>query len=143
MTPASTAILSRYREARHRLWHPAASFLDPAAPPPKPLAKPWEPDYGPLPFGPVAAVLAATARVTGFTEDAICSPSRRRRITMIRQVAMYVAAQHAGYGKLSFIGRMFGGRDPSTVHNAVKKIERRPEAYAELIARIEARLEGH
>jgi chromosomal replication initiator protein len=50
------------------------------------------------------------------------SPRRARAVARPRQVAMYLSKQLTSRS-LPEIGRMFGGRDHTTVMHAVRKIE--------------------
>jgi chromosomal replication initiator protein len=89
-------------------------------------------------------ILEATAISYGFSIDAICGPSRTRPLVTARQVAMYLTRQLTDYSYPA-IGRVFGGRDHTTVIHAVDKItgqmqERRQiyEQVTELIQQIRA-----
>ncbi len=66
-------------------------------------------------------ILEATANRYGFSEDAICGPSRTRPLVTARQVAMYLVRNLTEYSYPA-IGRVFGGRDHTTVIHAVEKI---------------------
>ncbi|MFJ6322282.1 MULTISPECIES: helix-turn-helix domain-containing protein [unclassified Rhizobium] len=59
----------------------------------------------------------------GFTFDKIRSPDRHRKVVAARQLLMYEVKKlfDRSYPE---IGRLFGGRDHTTVLHAVKKIER-------------------
>ena len=87
-------------------------------------------------------ILDATATVYGFTVDSICGPSRTRPLVTARQVAMYLVRNLTDYSYPA-IGRVFGGRDHTTVIHAVEKIstqmgERRQiyEQVTDLIHRV-------
>jgi len=66
-------------------------------------------------------ILVATAASYGFPIDAICGPSRTRPLVTARQVAMYLVRNLTDYSYPA-IGRVFGGRDHTTVIHAVDKI---------------------
>lgn len=58
----------------------------------------------------------------GIRKADLISARRAREIVHPRQVAMYLA-KHLTPWSLPAIGRRFGGRDHSTVHHAIHKIE--------------------
>jgi chromosomal replication initiator protein len=66
-------------------------------------------------------IVGRVAKLYGVKPKELLGASRVRAILVPRQVAMYVAQRFA---KCSFaeIGRFFGGRDHTTVMNAVKKV---------------------
>ncbi len=66
-------------------------------------------------------ILEATARSYDLTVDALCGPSRTRPLVTARQVAMYLVRNLTDYSYPA-IGRVFGGRDHTTVIHAVEKI---------------------
>ncbi len=66
-------------------------------------------------------IIDATAASYGFTVDALCGPSRTRPLVTARQVAMYLVRNLTDYSYPA-IGRIFGGRDHTTVIHAVDKI---------------------
>ncbi len=59
----------------------------------------------------------------GFSFDKIRSPDRHRKVVAARQLLMY-EVKTLFDRSYSEIGRLFGGRDHTTVLHAVKKIER-------------------
>jgi chromosomal replication initiator protein len=75
-----------------------------------------------------AAELSATgirARVAqqwGVTVEGLASKKRTKELTVPRQVAMYLIRELLDL-PLTEIGRLFGGRDHSTVIHSVKKVE--------------------
>jgi chromosomal replication initiation ATPase DnaA len=70
----------------------------------------------------VSEIIAATAEVSGVPIDQLITPTRGTcRVSEWRHKAMYVAARVSGQS-LPAIGRAFG-RDHSTIHFAVAKIE--------------------
>jgi chromosomal replication initiator protein len=66
-------------------------------------------------------ILDATAAAFGFTVEELCGPNRRRPLVTARQVSMYVFRELTEFSYPA-IGRVFGGRDHSTVMHAVEKI---------------------
>jgi chromosomal replication initiator protein len=70
-------------------------------------------------------VLEATARLFGLTVEDITGKARTRDLVDARHIAMYVCRQLTN-PPLSFpqIAKAFGGRDHTTVMNAVQRIER-------------------
>ena len=77
------------------------------------------------------SVLAARPRISlKQVEAAVCArlgparvPGNAQPAVLYRQIAMYLA-KHVGGWSLSQIGRFYNGRDHSTVHHAIRKIER-------------------
>ena len=55
--------------------------------------------------------------------EALKSPSRIKNIVTARHLAMFLIKKHL-HRSLSDIGRLFGGRDHSTVLNSLKKVEK-------------------
>lgn len=71
---------------------------------------------------PVRAVLAATAAKFGLTVEDLTSHQRTQPLVKRRQLAMFVA--HGLTGRSSvFIGRVFGGRDHSTILHGVRAVQ--------------------
>jgi len=66
-------------------------------------------------------IVEATASSYGFSVDSVCGPSRTRPLVTARQVAMYLVRNLTDYSYPA-IGRVFGGRDHTTVIHAVEKI---------------------
>lgn len=77
------------------------------------------PQYRPL----VAEIQHAVAEVFQIPVCEMSSPRRAREVARPRQVAMYLSKQLT-LKSLPEIGRMFGGRDHTTVIHAVKQIEK-------------------
>ena len=63
------------------------------------------------------------------------SASRDRRVTLPRQIAMYLARELTNMS-LPDIGRNFGGRDHTTVMHACKKVEKTQADDAQLKERL-------
>ncbi len=68
-------------------------------------------------------IMEAAAAHYGVRADDLTSDKRHPRLVLARQIAMYVCRRELG---LSYpeLGRIFGGKDHSTVIHAVKKIEK-------------------
>lgn len=71
----------------------------------------------------VKAVLNAVADVTGVSVPEMLGQTRTRRITHARHVAIWMAARHCPHASRTEIGRRVGGRDHTTIINAIGKIE--------------------
>jgi chromosomal replication initiator protein len=68
------------------------------------------------------AIREAVAREWGVTVDGLISKKRTKELTVPRQVAMYLIRERLD-ASLVDIGRLFGGRDHSTVIHSVNKVE--------------------
>ena len=66
-------------------------------------------------------VVSAGAKYYGVSKDELGSKSRTRRISLPRQIAMYLIRQETN-SSLSQIGNSLGGRDHSTVLHGCEKI---------------------
>ena len=66
-------------------------------------------------------VIAVVSERFSVKADALCGKRRTRQIAMPRQVAMYLMRQVTDLSLVE-IGRMFGGRDHTTVMYACEKI---------------------
>jgi hypothetical protein len=121
-------VIANYREVRKRIraWVPyQPPPLPPPPPPPPPRIKlPWrEPTVMLILPGrrtKVRTIQRAVARECGFALADILGPSRKKKLTLARQIGMWLALQTG----LSFpvIGRMFN-RDHTTVLHAKRKID--------------------
>lgn len=69
-------------------------------------------------------IVTEVARYYNISADDIKSKKRTSNITMARQVCMYIIREVCGLS-LPQIGDVFDGRDHSTVHHSIKKIEER------------------
>ncbi|MHC4663749.1 MAG: DnaA ATPase domain-containing protein [Planctomycetota bacterium] len=65
----------------------------------------------------------------GVVKGALRQPTRRRSITVPRQVCMYLARKHTTLS-LSEIGSFFGRSSPGTVKNALRRVARMLETEA-------------
>lgn len=68
-------------------------------------------------------VLAAVADAYGCTTSQLIENNRKKELSQARQIAMYLCRRMLGESYPS-LGRIFGGRDHSTIMYAVKKIEK-------------------
>lgn len=83
------------------------------------------------------AIRRRVAQVWGVSEDALQSKRRTKEVTLPRQVAMYLIKELLGLSLVE-IGRLFGGRDHSTVIHALGKVEEEMRLDPSLRERIEA-----
>jgi len=92
----------------------------------------------------VARIVGEVCRQYQVTRAELASPRRTARLSVPRQVAMYLARRHTE-APLDAIGAELGGRDHSTVLYALEVVERRLASDAELrstVATLEARIAG-
>ncbi|HEX6924007.1 MAG TPA: chromosomal replication initiator protein DnaA [Longimicrobiaceae bacterium] len=68
--------------------------------------------------------------------EALQSPKRTKTLTVPRQVAMYLIKELFDLSLVE-IGRLFGGRDHSTVIHSITKVEEELQTNPELAARVE------
>ena len=68
--------------------------------------------------------------------EALKSPSRIKNIVTARHLAMFLIKKHL-HRSLSDIGRLFGGRDHTTVLNSLKKVEKLSEKDTDFKAILE------
>jgi chromosomal replication initiator protein len=94
-----------------------------------------EPQQRPLDHSP-DAILEAVAQEFNITISELKGPRRTRRISVPRQLAMYLLRDVA---QLSFpqIGEFLGGRDHSTVMHGATKIEKSLQQDAEILEKME------
>lgn len=94
------------------------------------------PGFTKLPYGKVETIQRATANefapVSIFD---IRSPRRNAKMVLARQVAMYIAKMTTSRS-LPELGRLFGGRDHTTVLHGVRRIELKMTAEPDLAARV-------
>ena len=79
----------------------------------------------------------ATAAAWGVAPEGLTSKRRTKDLTVPRQVAMYLIKELLGTSLVQ-IGKHFGGRDHSTVHHSIQKVEDGLEADAEYRRRVES-----
>lgn len=82
-------------------------------------------------------IRAHVAKQWGVTVEALTSKRRTKEITVPRQVAMYLLRDLLDL-PLVEIGRLFGGRDHSTVIHSIQKVEEQMATDQEFRSRIEA-----
>jgi len=90
----------------------------------------------------IERIIGEVCRHYRLTRDEIVSPRRTARVSVPRQVAMYLCRHHTD-APLGAIGADLGGRDHSTVAHALGAIERRLREDVELreaVAALKARL---
>ena len=80
-------------------------------------------------------IIKAVCETFDITESALKGPRRHRHVTQPRQVAMYLIRELTDES-LPRIGSLFGGRDHTTVLNALKRIEHLKSANPMLRDRI-------
>jgi len=88
-------------------------------------------------------VQEVVARRWGVTTEGLRSKARTKRLTVPRQVAMYLARDMLGM-QLVEIGQAFGGRDHSTVIHSLDKVGRqiaRDHAFRDRIAQARGELQ--
>ncbi|HHU37842.1 MAG TPA: chromosomal replication initiator protein DnaA [Propionibacterium sp.] len=66
-------------------------------------------------------IMSQTANYFNITVDDLCGPARTHVLVTARQIAMYLCRELTDFS-LPAIGRLFGGRDHTTVMHANKKI---------------------
>ncbi|HST55622.1 MAG TPA: chromosomal replication initiator protein DnaA [Solirubrobacteraceae bacterium] len=81
------------------------------------------PDMKPAPRS-ISEIQAAACEVFGISPEELLSSTRSARIAWPRQMAMYLARELTGES-LPAIGRLFGGRDHTTVLHAWKRTQAR------------------
>ena len=72
----------------------------------------------------VARIIATVASAYGLRSTHITGKTRRQEVVEPRHIAMHLAREMTG-GSYTQIGKLFGGRDHSTVHHACSKISDR------------------
>ena len=70
------------------------------------------------------AIIEAVAQYFNVGTDALKGPRGKKDVALARQVAMYLLREEAGLGP-TYIGRILGGKDHSTVIKNCSKIEQR------------------
>ncbi|HEX7089291.1 MAG TPA: chromosomal replication initiator protein DnaA [Longimicrobiales bacterium] len=82
-------------------------------------------------------IRAQVAQSWGVPVEALTSKRRTKDLTVPRQVAMYLMRQLLGLSLVE-IGRLFGGRDHSTVIHSIEKVEQEMAADPAFRSRVEA-----
>ena len=75
-------------------------------------------------------------KVWGVSGDALASPRRSRTVAVPRQVAMFLIRELLDTS-LKQIGRVFGGRDHSTVIHSIRRVEERLDSDDVFRAKVE------
>ena len=84
----------------------------------------------------IARVFDVVGELTGATREEIVSSSRQRGIVEARWIAIYCVHRRMNLS-LQRIGQVFGGRDHTTVINALKQIKDRKAYDADLYDKLE------
>lgn len=91
----------------------------------------------------VADVIKATAAVSGYSQEILVGPSAIREHSRPRQVGIYLSHRMLRVTKTK-IGKVWGGRDHSTVGHSIERVEQLLSAgdreIAALVAGIAVRL---
>jgi chromosomal replication initiator protein len=82
--------------------------------------------HRPLPLKPLIAIVA---RYFSLTQTALCGPARRKSLVYARGIAMHLARTLTDLSYAQ-IGQGFGGRDHSTVMNAIRTTQKKLAADA-------------
>ena len=80
-------------------------------------------------------VLKVVSQVFGISEDDLKGNSRKREISLARQIGMYVMRQHTDLS-LPKIGEMFGGKDHTTVMYSCDKITKQMKKDSNINQRV-------
>ena len=81
-------------------------------------------------------IMQTVTEYYGLTLNDLTGPTRRREITVPRQVAMYLTREMTGMS-LPQIGNVFGGRDHTTVMHSCKTVEAAMSANSNLALVVE------
>lgn len=73
----------------------------------------------------IRSVIETAARLEGMTVDEMMARDQSRAVARPRQRAMYVARRLRPEVSLPRLGRIFGGRDHTTVRHAIDVVQRR------------------
>jgi chromosomal replication initiator protein len=90
------------------------------------------------------AIRARVAEAWGVSVEALQSRRRTKDLTVPRQVAMYLIKELLDESLVG-IGRVFGGRDHSTVIHSIRKVEEEIEAdrdFAERVRNVREAIDG-
>ncbi len=85
----------------------------------------------------VATIQRTVAQAYGIPPRMMKHHDRRRNVSWPRQVAMYLVRDITGKS-LPCIGRMFGGRDHTTILHGIESVKRRMETVTDYRADVEA-----
>ena len=95
--------------------------------------------------GSISEIQTVVGKHFGITEQELLSSSRSARVAWPRQLAMYLARELTGES-LPAIGRLFGGRDHTTVMHACRRASARIDddaAVREAVEKLRAMLSSH
>ena len=108
-----------------------------AAPQPEPLPPPPEPDPLAFVWRPASGVriIMMVATHYSLTRAELSSTSRILHYIQPRQIAMYLCVRYAAMSTPA-VGRLFGGRDHTTVLHAVRKTTERIQVDAQCAAEV-------
>jgi chromosomal replication initiator protein len=82
-------------------------------------------------------VLDCAAKVSGFTIDELCGPTRKRPLVEARQIAMFVMREVTDLSYPS-IGEVFGNRDHTTVMHACQQIPKKMQEKQQILDNVAA-----
>jgi chromosomal replication initiation ATPase DnaA len=82
-------------------------------------------------------IIQATCIVAKLSKPELCSDRRHKHLVRPRHAAMDLMRRMTSMSFVE-IGRRLGGRDHSTVHHGCKMVEANPDAFAPILAAIEA-----
>lgn len=94
------------------------------------------PQPSPNKFVEIVNIQRAVCNQYRVTMADLKSARRTANVVLPRQIAMYLARTLTGRS-LPHVGRMFGGRDHTTVLHAVRKIEKLRESDSKLVGELE------
>ena len=80
-----------------------------------------EPKIERLPVG-VEDIKRAVCGKFCISHEQIISPSKEKKVTFPRQIAIWLCRQHKPKLSLHHLGKQFGGRDHTTILHAIQKI---------------------
>jgi len=84
----------------------------------------------------IESIQRETCRFFEITHDELIGHKRTRRLVTPRQVAMYLSRELTD-GSLPSIGKMFGGRDHTTVMYAVQKVAQQMSDEGEVLSAVQ------